>query len=49
MFEGWVADVLAVYLGRFINVEKDKLRISLWGGKQQGSVTLLAPLEEPCW
>ena len=33
MFEGWVAEVLATYLGRFINVERDKLRISLWGGE----------------
>lgn len=32
MFEGWVLDLLASYLGRFIDLQKDKLRISLWSG-----------------
>jgi hypothetical protein len=32
MFESYVADVLATYLGKFIDVQRDKLRISLWGG-----------------
>ena len=33
MFEGWVAEVLATYLGKFIDVQRDRLRISLWGGE----------------
>ncbi|GFR45602.1 hypothetical protein Agub_g6999, partial [Astrephomene gubernaculifera] len=32
MFEGWAADLLATSLGRFVDVQKDKLRISLWSG-----------------
>ncbi len=33
MFEGWVADLLASYLGRYVDVQKDKLRIGLWSGE----------------
>lgn len=33
MFENWAADVLANYLGKFVDVQRDRLRISLWGGK----------------
>ncbi|MEW5302355.1 MAG: hypothetical protein WDW36_005151 [Sanguina aurantia] len=33
MFEGWAADVLAGYLGRFVDVQKDRLRIGLWSGQ----------------
>ncbi len=33
MFEGWVAEALAMYLGKFIDVQRDRLRISLWGGE----------------
>ncbi len=33
MFESWVADVLANALGRYLDVQKDKLRISLWSGE----------------
>jgi hypothetical protein len=33
MFEGWVADLLASSLGRFIDVQRDSLRISLWSGE----------------
>lgn len=36
MFEGWVADLLATYLGRFVDVQKDQLKISLWGGEGWG-------------
>ncbi|KXZ51516.1 hypothetical protein GPECTOR_12g479 [Gonium pectorale] len=32
MFEGWAADLLATSLGRFVDVQRDKLRISLWSG-----------------
>eukprot|EP00198_Chlamydomonas_reinhardtii_P007834 XP_001697171.1 predicted protein [Chlamydomonas reinhardtii] len=32
MFEGYAADLLATSLGRFVDVQKDKLRISLWSG-----------------
>jgi hypothetical protein len=35
MFEGWVADLLATYLGKFIDVQKDQLGISLWSGGRQ--------------
>jgi hypothetical protein len=42
MFEGWVADLLATYLGKFIDVQKDQLGISLWsGGRPPG---IAAPL-----
>lgn len=33
MFEGYAADLLATSLGRFVDVQKDKLRISLWSGE----------------
>eukprot|EP00775_Hariotina_reticulata_P007319 gene7319-7531_t len=33
MFEGWAADVLASYIGKFVNVQRDSLKISLWGGQ----------------
>lgn len=32
MFEGWAADVLASYLGKYLDLPRDRLRISLWGG-----------------
>jgi len=32
MFEGWAADVLASYIGKFVNVQRDSLKISLWEG-----------------
>lgn len=35
MFEGWAADLLATSLGRFVDVQKDKLRISLWSGERR--------------
>lgn len=34
MFEGWARDILASYLGRFVDVQRDKLRIGLWSGEQ---------------
>lgn len=33
MFEGWAADMVAAYLGRFVDVQRDQLRISLWSGE----------------
>lgn len=33
MFESWVSDLLAGSLGHFINVQRDKLKVSLWNGK----------------
>ncbi len=33
MFEGWAADVLASTLGKFVDVQRDRLRISLWSGE----------------
>ncbi len=33
MFEGWLSDLLASYLGHFLDVKKEKLRVSLWSGK----------------
>ena len=35
MFEGWVADLLAGYLGKFIDVQRDQLGISLWSGERR--------------
>jgi hypothetical protein len=35
MFEGWAADVLASYLGKYLDLPRDRLRISLWGGALQ--------------
>jgi hypothetical protein len=32
MFEAFVADLLASYLGHFLDVKREKLRISLWSG-----------------
>ena len=32
MFEGWLSDLLASYLGHFLDVKKEKLRVSLWSG-----------------
>ena len=34
MFEGWVSELLASYLGHFIDVQKEQLRVSLWSGAQ---------------
>lgn len=32
VFEGWANDFLASYLGQFIDLQPEKLRISLWSG-----------------
>ena len=32
MFEGWLADLLAGYLGHFLDVKREQLRLSLWSG-----------------
>jgi len=32
MFEGWLSDLLALYLGQLLDVQKDQLRFSLWSG-----------------
>ncbi len=32
MFESFVSNLLAAYLGHFVDVRRDKLRISLWSG-----------------
>lgn len=37
MFEGWVADLLASYLGHFVNIKREQLRISLWQGDNEGA------------
>ena len=33
MFEGWVSDLLAAYLGQFLDVQREQLRISLFKGE----------------
>jgi hypothetical protein len=33
MFEGWVTEYLASYLGHFCDLQKEQLRISLWRGE----------------
>ena len=32
MFEGWATDLLATYLGHFVDVKREALRIGLWSG-----------------
>ncbi len=32
MFEEWVGDVLTRFVGHFLDVKKDQLRVSLWSG-----------------
>jgi hypothetical protein len=33
MFEGWASNFLATYLGQFLDLQREKLRISLWSGE----------------
>lgn len=33
MFEGWASDLLAAYLGQFLEVQREQLRINLWSGE----------------
>lgn len=33
MFEGWASDLLASYLGQFLEVQREQLRVSLWSGE----------------
>lgn len=32
VFEGWVVDHLSSWLGHFLDLQRDQLRISLWRG-----------------
>jgi hypothetical protein len=32
MLEGWLSDLLASYLGHFLDVKREQLRVSLWNG-----------------
>ena len=32
MFEAWLSDLLASYLGHFLDVKPEALRVSLWKG-----------------
>lgn len=34
MFESYIADVIASTLGRYLDVQRDQLRISLWSGER---------------
>ncbi|KAG7670791.1 hypothetical protein KSW81_004224 [Nannochloris sp. 'desiccata'] len=36
MFEGWASDLLASYLGQFLEVQREQLRISLWSAWRTG-------------
>ncbi|KAK9798969.1 hypothetical protein WJX73_003190 [Symbiochloris irregularis] len=38
MFEGWISELLASYLGHFLDVKKDQLRVSLWRAWSTGLV-----------
>ena len=39
MFEGWLSDLLAAYLGHFLEINREQLRVSLWSGAPpRGSV-----------
>lgn len=33
MFEGWISELLAGYLGHFLDVKREQLRVSLWNGE----------------
>lgn len=33
MFESWVSELLASYLGHFVDIQKEQLRVSLWSGR----------------
>jgi hypothetical protein len=43
MFEGWASELLASYLGHFIDVSKERLRISLFSGELP-SLCILGPI-----
>jgi hypothetical protein len=32
MLEGWASEVLAAYLGQFLDVQREQLRVSLFSG-----------------
>eukprot|EP00884_Botryococcus_braunii_P001070 jgi/Botrbrau1/10964/Bobra.0383s0018.1 len=38
MLEGWLSDLLAGYLGHFLDVKKEQLRVSLWNAWSTGFV-----------
>ncbi|KAK9848672.1 hypothetical protein WJX84_000845 [Apatococcus fuscideae] len=38
MFEGWLADLLAGYLGHFVNIKREQLRFSFWQAWSTGVV-----------
>ena len=40
MFEEWVGDVITRFVGHFLDVKKDQLRVSLWSGKYYSLVQL---------
>ena len=44
MFEAWLSDLLASYLGHFLDVKPEALRVSLWKGESLGVVGAGAPL-----
>lgn len=33
MFEGWLGDIITRFVGYFLDVKKEQLRVSLWSGK----------------
>jgi hypothetical protein len=41
MLEGYAADLLASTIGKFVDVQRDRLRISLWGGGCTATAALL--------
>jgi len=36
MFEAWLSDLLASYLGHFLDIKPEALRVSLWKGESRG-------------
>ncbi len=32
MFEGWLGEIIARFVGHFLDVKKEQLRVSLWSG-----------------
>jgi len=42
MFEAWLSDLLASYLGHFLDVKPEALRVSLWKGENDGRAVSLS-------
>lgn len=34
MFEGWLGEIITRFVGHFLDVKTEQLRVSLWSGAQ---------------